>query len=90
MAALQLEAETRLFSLQQAKCLGQEKWLRFMQLTTCKERLFLLGIYFVVPCWLYENFQLPFLLCLSNPRVLMIIINLGCFLSEEAFVFGAV
>lgn len=85
LAALQLEAETRLFSLQQAKCLGQEKWLLLCSWPHVRR-----GSFSWEFAGIYENFQLPFLLCLPKPRVLMIIINLGCSLSEEAFIFGAV
>lgn len=49
-AVFQLEVETCLFSLQQAKMLRSGEMALFMQLTTCKERLALLGVCFV-PCW---------------------------------------
>lgn len=52
MAAFQLEAETNMLFSHYSKpeCLGQEKRLFFMQLTTWKESLALPGLGFV-PCW---------------------------------------
>lgn len=31
--------------------------------------------------------QLSFLLCLSNPRILMVLVNAGCFTHKEDFIF---